>query len=211
MTRVKICGITRVEDAQSAVEAGADALGFIFIPHTPREVDPPHAAAIVRSLPPFVTTVGVFADRPAEELESIASLCGLTAVQLVGEEDPEYCVKLRHPVIKGIRVRTAADVARASAYRNTQAILLDAFVEGHRGGTGALFPWEWARGASRYGRIIVAGGLTPANVRHVVQELHPYAVDVSSGVEVSPGRKDPDKIRKFIAEVRRADFSSLDA
>lgn len=207
MTRVKICGITRLEDARAAVEAGADALGFVFIPETPRAVDAPHAATIIRSLPPFVTVVGVFADRPAEEVESIASFCRLTAVQLVGQEDPEYCLKLRYPVIKGIRLRTAADVAHASAYRSLSAILLDTFMEGHLGGTGAVFPWEWARGASRHGRIIVAGGLIPENVGDVVQNLQPYGVDVSSGVEVSPGRKDPDKVRRFIAEVRRADLS----
>ena len=209
MTRIKICGITREEDAHAAVEAGADALGFIFIPDTPREVDPTEAARIVRSLPPFVTAVGVFADRPREEVESLAGLCGLTAVQLVGGEDPEYCLKLHYRVIKGIRVRAEADVTKASVYGGVHAILFDAFTEGHLGGTGVVFPWEWAQGTSRYGRIILAGGLTPDNVGRVVHELCPYAVDVSSGVEFSPGRKDPDKMRNFIAEVRRADDRSL--
>ena len=206
MTRVKICGITTAEDAADAVEAGADALGFIFVPGTPRAVLPEAAERIVADLPPFVTTVGVFVDRPLQELLDIAARCRLQAVQLHGEESAEVarCIPLR--VIKGIRVKDAESLRPIGSYP-AHAFLLDAFVEGVPGGTGSVLPWDLAARAKGRAPIILSGGLRPENVDRAVRLVRPYGVDVSSGVEMRPGRKDRQKVREFIAAVRRADQS----
>ena len=199
--RVKICGITNAKDAEMAVEAGADALGFIFVAGTPRYIDPDAARAIVNDLPPFVSPVGVFADHPVEEVERVMDRCGFRTVQLHGSEAPEYCRHLAVSVIKTFRVKSGGPPPPFEAYR-VHAFLLDTFVEGRLGGTGQTFSLEVASSAKAFGRVIIAGGLNPDNVAQVIREVHPYAVDVSSWVESKPGRKDPQKLRDFIASVR---------
>ena len=201
--RIKICGITNGKDAELAVEAGADALGFICVAGTPRTVDPDTARGIIGDLPPFVTPVGVFADHPVAEVERLIASCGFRAAQLHGSESPEYCRRVTGSVIKAFRVGGSHALPPLEAYR-VHAFLLDAFVEGKLGGTGTPIPLELASYAKAFGRVIVAGGLTPGNVAQVIRRVHPYAVDVSSGVEAAPGRKDPQKLRDFIASVRGA-------
>jgi phosphoribosylanthranilate isomerase len=196
--RVKVCGITNLADALVAVEAGAHALGFIFAP-SPRQVAPEQAAEIIDGLPPFVQTVGVVVDQDVEE---ILSRCSLDAVQFHGTEPPETLASAP-PVrrIKAFRVADTGDLESMADYACVaDAFLLDARVEGLAGGTGHTFPWHLAREARRYGRpIILAGGLTPENVRRAIEIGGPDAVDVSSLVEVSPGRKDPLRVRQFVA------------
>jgi phosphoribosylanthranilate isomerase len=204
MIRVKICGITSREDAWVAVEAGADALGFIFVEGTPRWIEPDAAAAIVVEMPPFVTTVGVFVDRIPEEVESIAASSGISLAQLHGTEPPEECGRLRVPFVKAIRIRGEADVAAMHRYKQARAFLLDTYVPDRHGGTGRSFPWEIAARAARESRIILSGGLTPETVAKAVAQVRPYAVDVCSGVESSPGRKDHRKVREFIEQAKQA-------
>jgi len=204
MTRVKICGITVAEDAAVAVEAGADALGFVFVPGTPRCISEGQAAGIVETLPPFVTAVGVFMDQPLEQVLDIAARCRLQAVQLHGDETEAFSRRIPLKVIKAIRVRNPESLRILPAYPAC-AFLLDAFVEGQPGGTGRSIPWEWAVQATRGARIILSGGLQPDTVAGAVHRVRPYGVDVSSGVEIRPGRKDHQKVREFIAAVRHAD------
>lgn len=206
MTRVKICGITSVQDAAAAVDAGADALGFVFVPGTPRVISPEVAEQIVAGLPPFVTTVGVFVDQPLEEILSVIIRCRLQAVQLHGNEPETFSRRIPVKVIKAIRVRDAADLRGIGTYP-AHAFLLDAFVEGQPGGTGTTISWDLARQAIGRVPVILSGGLRPENVAQAVRAVRPYAVDVSSGVETSPGRKDHRKVREFIAAVREADRS----
>lgn len=206
VTRVKICGITSAEDAAAAVEAGADALGFVFVPGTPRIVHPDVAQRIVMDLPPFVTTVGVFVDQPLEDVLRIADHCRLQAVQLHGDEPEAFSRRIPIRVIKAIRVRDAQDLRPIATYP-AHAFLLDAFVEGRAGGTGTPIPWDLARQAKGKVPIILSGGLRPETVARAVRAVRPYGVDVSSGVETSPGRKDREKVREFIAAVREADCS----
>jgi phosphoribosylanthranilate isomerase len=201
LTRVKICGITHLADALTAVEAGADALGFVFVPNTPRFVKPDQVAAIVAELPPFVTTVGVFVSIDSEKIRTIVEQCRLDAVQLHADVPPEFCRALHRRIIKAVRVKDESSLSVLSDY-DVNAFHLDAYVEGKMGGTGHVFDWDLALKAKNYGQIIVAGGLNPDNVAQAVRHVKPYAVDVSSGVESQPGRKDPDKVRKFIDAVR---------
>ncbi len=201
MTRVKVCGITRREDALRAADLGVDALGFVFYPPSPRFIRPEEAAEIIRALPPFVARVGVFVDRPAAEIHSIASECALTAVQLHGKEAPDFCERFRVKVIKAFRVRDGRLPPEIDQYR-TDAILLDTYQEGIPGGTGTPFSWEAARKAKPYGRIILAGGLDCGNVREAMEAVRPYAVDVSSGVEEAPGRKDAKRMAEFVNKVK---------
>jgi phosphoribosylanthranilate isomerase len=201
MTRVKVCGITTSDDALRAADLGVDALGFVFHPESPRYLPPSEAAKIIRNLPPFVDTVGVFVDCPFEEIEAIVAACCLTAVQLHGGESPEFCEQFRVKVIKAFRVKESGLPPEIERYR-TDAFLLDAFVKGVPGGTGRTFPWEVAREAKRHGRIILAGGLDCDNVRKAVETVRPYAVDVSSGVEAAPGRKDPKRLTEFVTRVK---------
>ena len=205
MTRVKVCGITSREDAVAAVEAGADALGFVFVPGTPRCVHPEVAERIVGGLPPFVTSVGVFMNQPLEEVLRITARCGLQAVQLHGDEPEEYSRRIPLRVIKAVRVRDAESLRILPTYP-AHAFLLDAFVEGQAGGTGTPISWELAVQAKGHAPIILSGGLRPDTVGPAVRRVRPYGVDVSSGVEVSPGRKDHQKVREFIAAVRQADL-----
>lgn len=206
MMRVKICGITSHEDAWAAVEAGTDALGFIFVEGTPRYIEPEAAAAIIARMPPFVATVGVFVDRTPEEIEQIVGVSGVGLVQLHGLESPDICGHLRIPFIKAIRIQGEGDLEALHRYPQAKGFLLDTYVAGQSGGTGRTFPWEIAAKAARQFRVILSGGLTPDNVALAVTQVRPYAIDVCSGVEVSPGRKDHHKVREFIDQARKADM-----
>lgn len=204
MVRIKICGITNLEDALLAAELGADALGFIFYPPSPRKVAPEEARAIIGQLPPFVSTVGVFVDEDAALVNKLAARLGLDWVQLHGQESPEYCRTLERRVIKGFRIKDNSSLADLAAYRGAaQALLLDTYKKGKTGGTGETFDWRLANEARPYGPIILAGGLTPENVAQAIATARPQAVDVASVVEVAPGKKDPEKLRKFFAAIRR--------
>lgn len=208
MTRVKICGITQVEDARDAVLLGASAIGLNFFDQSPRYVDPDRALEIIESLPPFVTVVGVFVDHPSpQSVEDFAMSLGLNAVQLHGKETPDYCSMIQSvKVIKAFRVDSAF---RVEMLRNcpAEAFLLDAYSPIEFGGTGKTFNWNQVAGADAFGPIILAGGLTPENVREAVEQLHPFAVDVSSGVESTPGKKDYEKMRRFIEAVQKTDLA----
>lgn len=207
MTKVKVCGITTGEDAKSAVDLGADALGFVFYPPSPRYIPPEEAREIIRGLPPFVATVGVFVDCPFEEVHDVVTTCGLSAVQLHGSEAPEFCSRFRVKVIKAFRVQDSELPGDLGRYR-TDALLLDTYRKGMPGGTGTPFCWEVAVAAKRFGRVILAGGLTCKNVRQAIETVRPYAVDVSSGVERAPGKKDPIRLARFLREVSAfPDFS----
>ena len=201
MVRVKICGITDVEDALHAVGAGADALGFVFHDKSLRYVSPEHAKEIIGALPSFVQTVGLFVNSEAGFINGISDRCGLDIVQLHGDEPPEYCELIRRRVIKAFRVRDVKSLDTVRNYR-VAGILLDAYSPHAYGGTGLTFDWEFARRVSEHGPIILAGGLTPDNVREAVNKVTPYAVDVSSGVESDPGRKDPQKVSDFIRRAK---------
>lgn len=205
MTRVKICGITSVEDAAAAVDAGADALGLVFVPGTPRYVPPDAAARILERVPPLVATVGVFVDHPLEEVVRIAAALRLHAVQLHGHESEAYSRRIPVPVIRALRVRDATGLQPVETYP-AHAFLLDAYVEGVPGGTGTPIPWELALRAKGRTPLILSGGLRPETVGEAVRLVRPYGVDVSSGVEMSPGRKDHRKVREFVVNVRQADL-----
>ncbi len=204
--RVKICGITRLEDALAAVDAGADALGFVFVPGTPRFITAEAAAGIISALPPFVSTVGLFVNASEDTIDSHLRISRVQSVQLHGDESPEDSMKWlgRVRVLKAFRVRGPETIQRLADYRfAADAFLLDAFVPGAHGGTGARFDWELALAAKSAGRpLILAGGITPQNVAEAVARVRPDAVDVSSGVESSPGKKDAAKIRALIQAVR---------
>ncbi len=206
MTRVKICGITNHEDAQWAAQCGADALGFNFA-ESPRRIEPDRARDILARLDPFVTGVGVFVNSPAEEVKRILDLTGCAVAQLHGEEPEEYIDALSpYAVVKAIRVGGALDESELARYKGVRAILLDTYVKGRAGGTGKRFdPGTAARVVQEGWRVIMAGGLTPENVREVVSLVRPYGVDVSTGVESAPGKKDAEKVARFIAAVRAAD------
>jgi phosphoribosylanthranilate isomerase len=201
MVRVKICGITSPEDALMAVEAGADALGFVFFQGSPRCISIEQAAAIIRRLPPFVQTVGLFVNEELALVNSIADQCRLDLVQLHGEEAPEYCDNVRRRVIKAFRVKDHS-VLESMANYHVAACLLDAWSPVMHGGTGTTFNWEIAARAASLQRIILAGGLTPENVAGAVAAVKPYAVDVSSGVESAPGKKDAGAVTSFIRATR---------
>jgi phosphoribosylanthranilate isomerase len=204
MVRIKICGITNLEDALLAADLGADALGFIFYPQSPRQVAPESARAIIAQLPPLVTTVGVFVDEDAAAVRDLAVRVGLDWVQLHGRESSDYCRSLGRRVIKGFRVQDQHSLLALAAYRGAaQALLLDTYKKGQIGGTGATFNWALAREARKYGPIILAGGLTPDNVVQAIAAARPQAVDVASGVEAAPGKKDPEKLKRFFTAVRR--------
>lgn len=201
MARVKICGITNSEDALVAADAGADALGFVFYPPSPRYITPDQAAGIIARLPPFIQSVGLFVDHSPDMINQTVELCGLDLVQLHGDESPGFCKLVKSRIIKAIRVRNETSLESMFSYE-VSAFLLDAWSPLAHGGTGLTFDWELAVAASGKGRIILAGGLTPENVADAVKRVHPYAVDVSSGVEASAGKKDPDRIREFIKRAK---------
>jgi phosphoribosylanthranilate isomerase len=203
---VKICGITNWTDARRAIENGADFLGFNFYPGSPRYIPPGKARAIVQRLPKGVAAVGVFVNEPEEKMLGIARSVGLDYLQLHGDETPELVAHLRRelPVIKAVRVRRPFRAAQVSRYRGADALLLDGFDRRLRGGTGKTFDWKLARRARSYGNIFVAGGLAPENVGEAIRVAEPYAVDVSSGVEATPGKKDPARLKAFALAVREA-------
>lgn len=203
--RVKICGITNLEDALAAVDAGADALGFMFYEKSPRHLTAAAAAEIIRRLPPFVTRVGVFVDALESTVRETIALCGLDTLQFHGDEPPEFCRRFAPlKVYKAFRVRGRESLNALTAYE-TDAWLLDSFSPEKRGGSGVSFEWDLAVEAAKLGRpVILAGGLTPANVADAVRRVRPFAVDVSSGVESAPGIKDTAKMREFIRAAREA-------
>ena len=198
-TKIKICGITNLPDAQLAVELGADALGFIFYPKSPRYIKVTAAADICSVLPPFVAKVGVFVDELEYEIEKALAECLLTALQFHGDEPPGFCQKFAAKSIKAIRMRDE-DSLRAAAEYDVDALLLDTYTDDSRGGTGRTFDWSLAVKAKETlaPPIILSGGLTSVNVQEAIRKVRPYAVDVSSGVEREPGKKDPEKLRRFI-------------
>jgi phosphoribosylanthranilate isomerase len=203
--KVKICGITNVEDGIAAAKAGADALGFIFYEQSPRYVAIEKAATIIRDLPPMIVKVGLFVDAEEEVVYRAIRECGLNLLQFHGAESPEYCVQFGLMSMKAFQVRDAESLARLSDFK-TDAWLLDAYSPGKLGGTGETFNWDLAIEARKLGRpIFLAGGLTPENVAEAVRHVEPYAVDVSSGVEASPGKKDHGKVKAFI-DAAKADW-----
>jgi phosphoribosylanthranilate isomerase len=185
-----------------AVQAGADALGFVFFEKSPRYLYPERAAEIIAGIPPFVQVVGLFVNAPLDFVNATADRCGLDIIQLHGEESPSYCQSVRRRVMKAFRVRGMESLAALADYR-VAGYLLDAYSPNSYGGTGERFDWDCAVAAKGKGPIILAGGLDPENVAQAVQRVAPFAVDVSSGVELSPGRKDPEKVRNFIRNAKK--------
>jgi phosphoribosylanthranilate isomerase len=202
MIRVKVCGITNLEDALAAAELGADALGFVLAA-SPRQVTPENLRHLVAELPPLVLKVGVFVDSPLEEVRRVMSDCGLNLAQLHGSESPEYCEALFPRAIKAFQVKDATVLKQLPLYR-ASAYLLDGYHSKLKGGSGQSFDWEIARQAKGLGRIILSGGLTPENVAQAIAIARPYGVDVSSGVEASPGKKDHRKLAAFIQAVKES-------
>ena len=208
-TRIKICGITNARDAALAVAAGADAVGVIFAP-SPRQVTVEEAVAALAQVAPPVARIGVFVDPTPEEVAAAVAECGLTAVQLSGHETPSLCDAVAVPVLKAIHIGMDFDSEGLEPYRgHAAALLLDTLVPGKMGGTSQAFDWHSLGVLPGWAPSFVAGGLHPDNVAACVDALHPYAVDVSSGVEASPGVKDADKIDAFCAAVRDADLKGL--
>jgi len=205
VVKVKICGITNKEDAFFAVDFGADALGFIFYPLSPRNITPLQAKKIIKMLPPFIDRVGVFVNENPLKVKEISSFCGLTTLQFHGDESPSYCSFF--PCYKVIKSFSIKDRLPSSLLKyRVDAILLDAFCEGKRGGTGKTFRWDLALEVKDFGfPLIISGGLSPGNVRGAIEKVRPYAVDVASGVEEKPGKKSKDKLREFILKVRECD------
>ena len=205
LTKIKICGITNLEDALAAVEFGADAIGFAFVPNTPRYVEPAKAEGIIAQLPPFVTTVGLFVNESEEHIRRVADQCKLNVLQLHGQEPPDFCLLFNRKVIKAFRIKDKESLINLPKY-TVSAYLLDTYVKGAMGGTGVTFDWKLASDAKKYGLVILAGGLNPENVAQAIQQVRPYGVDVSSGVEAKPGKKNHRKMKDFIeaAKVVRA-------
>jgi phosphoribosylanthranilate isomerase len=203
--RVKICGITNLDDAAAAASFGADALGFIFWEKSPRHIKAEAAARIISELPPFITKVGVFVNETLDNIRRTVEI-GLDCVQLHGDETVEFASLVREAtglnIIKAVRIKDARDIEGIERYR-ASAYLLDTFKPGARGGTGERFDWDIAIEAKGKGRIILSGGINPDNVSDAVEKVKPYAVDVGSGVELRPGKKDHEKIKSFIEKVKR--------
>jgi len=202
--KVKICGITNVEDAQAAAAAGADLIGFVFYEKSPRFVTVEQAAAIAETVSPWVVRVGLFVDAPPALVGEAASACGLQLLQFHGDETPEYCRQFGAMSMKAFRVKDADTIQRLPEFR-TDAWLLDAYVPGQLGGTGHSFNWDLAVEAVKLGKpVFLAGGLTTENVGEAVRKVRPYGVDVSSGVESAPGKKDHAKVKAFIEAAKGA-------
>jgi phosphoribosylanthranilate isomerase len=206
-TRVKICGITNEEDARAAVEAGADALGFVFYRESLRRVEPAVVERIVAGLPPFVLPVGVFVNEDVQRVRRVMDDCGLVLAQLHGDETAAYCEALGRPVLLAVRLRSRGDFLALAEYRGrarVRGFVVDAHADGAYGGTGRTADWDLAAEAAKAAQVLLAGGLTPENVGEAIARVGPYGVDVSSGVESRPGKKDHDKIRAFMTAVRLA-------
>jgi phosphoribosylanthranilate isomerase len=197
---IKICGITRAEDAALAVALGASALGFVFWPGSPRAIDPHRARAIAASLPPFVTTVGVFVNQPAGFINSVSNLVGLGVVQLHGDEDPAFAAVVKRPVLKAVNL--PAGSAAINRWSDRSMLLVDAHDPVRRGGTGTTADWGLAAQLSRQRPIVLAGGLTPDNVADAIAWVQPFGIDVSSGVEQAPGIKDHHRMRALFEQLR---------
>lgn len=203
MVKVKICGITNLDDAMAAADFGADALGFVFFKKSPRYISPANAKKIIKKLPPFISTVGVFVNEDKNTIKKTVSQAGIDIIQLHGEEPLGAC-NLSKPVIKAIRVKSLENLDLVSKYRDkVSAFLLDTYTSDVFGGTGQIFNWDIAVEAKQFGRIILAGGLTPANTEKAIRWVHPYAVDVSSGVEAEKGKKDHRKMKLFTERAKR--------
>ena len=203
MTKVKICGITSLRDAWTAIDAGADALGFVFYAKSPRRATALEARAIIRTLPPMVTTVGVFVSETADVVNEAAAFCKLGMVQLHGSEKPALAGEIKVPVMRAISVRTVRDVAGAAEW-HVPLFLFDAFSEAGPGGTGKRMPLAALKAAPAGVPYFVAGGLNPANVAAVIRRTRPYGVDASSGLEKAPGWKDAEKVKRFIRAAKLA-------
>jgi phosphoribosylanthranilate isomerase len=201
--KVKICGITNLDDALAAVEYGADALGFVFYPKSPRFVSTDNVSKITAQLPPFVITVGVFVNEKPKKIKEIMTSANLKALQLQGDETPQDC-SIWTPTIKAFRVKDFIDLDPLAHYQGISAYLLDTYAPSSYGGTGQIFNWDIALEAKRFGKIILAGGLTPDNVEKAVSWVKPYAVDVSSGVEAEKGKKNLLKVKEFIERAKAA-------
>lgn len=200
-TKIKICGITNTEDAKAAVDFGADALGFIFYKKSKRYVDPGVARSIISSLPPFITPVGVFVNQELDEISEVKKTAGFQVAQLHGDETPDFVSSIPFKVIKAVRISDKSDLDKVAQY-SSQAILFDTYSEKEYGGTGKSFDWGILKDFSSTKNIILSGGLNPENVLEAVRIVKPYAVDVSSGVEEEPGKKDHLKIKKFIEAIK---------
>jgi phosphoribosylanthranilate isomerase len=205
MVRVKICGITNWADAKIAIDAGADALGFNFYAKSPRRVSASHARQIIQRMPRTVSAVGIFVDAPAAEIMRTAKAAKLGVVQLHGDESPRTVARLARelPVIKAFRVGPSFRVRDLQKYGDAAAFLLDGFDAKVRGGSGKRFDWSVARQAKRFAPVILAGGLTKQNAVAAIRQAQPFAIDICSGVEASPGKKDAEKLRAFMATVKR--------
>ena len=203
-TRIKICGITRQEDADVAVAAGADALGFVFYAPSPRNVSVEQASEVIRGLPAFVTSTALFVNAEPEFVQRVIDETGIDLLQFHGDEDVAYCEQFSRPYMKAIRMKPEVDVAaECQRYSSASAVLLDAYRPGVPGGTGESFDWDRIPAEVR-SSIVLAGGLNPDNIRRAVETVCPFAVDVSGGVEASKGIKDKEKVEKFTQEVNRA-------
>lgn len=203
-TRIKICGIGNADDALAAVDAGADAIGLVFYPPSPRAVSEDQAASIIRALPPFVTRVGLFVNEDQARVKHLSDMLGLDCLQFHGDETAEYCSGFHQSYMKAIRVRQAEDIPLAiQGYPGASGLLLDAYKAGVPGGTGERFDWRWVP-ENGLG-LVLAGGLNPDNVSAAIRTARPYAVDVSSGVEDAPGKKSAAAMRAFTAAVKAAD------
>ena len=202
--RIKVCGITRRDDALLAADLGASAVGFVFWPPSPRYVEPVHAAAIARELPADVAPVGVFVDSPVDDVRRIAAEVGLSAVQLHGDEPPTLCDGLPYRVLKAVAVAGEATLDAADRVPARITVLLDARDPIRKGGTGRTVDWRVAAAVAARRRIFLAGGLCPENVGTALRTVRPYGIDVSSGIEARPGRKDAGRLRDFFEEVARA-------
>jgi phosphoribosylanthranilate isomerase len=199
--KIKICGMTNIDDALLAVDLGADALGFIFYKESKRYIRPERAHEIILKLPPFVTKVGVFVNQGLDEIKNIKEEAGFDIFQLHGDESPDFCKRLGREVIKTIRVREDIDPKGIESY-HVQAILFDTYSAKGYGGTGKSFSWEILENLNASKRIILSGGLSPGNVAEAIRIVNPYGVDISSGVEDYPGKKNPEKLKKFIEAAR---------
>jgi phosphoribosylanthranilate isomerase len=205
-TRIKICGLTREEDVDAAVAAGADALGFVFYPPSPRHVTAQRAVELVRRIPPFVEVVGLFVNEPPEVVQAVCAALPISILQFHGDEDAAYCRQFSRPYLRAARVRPELDLVEfARSFPDARGLLLDAFVEGYGGG-GHVFDWTLIP-PDLPGFLVLSGGLTAANVGDAIRRVRPVAVDVSSGVEMGKGIKDHSKIAAFVAAVRKADES----
>jgi phosphoribosylanthranilate isomerase len=210
-TRIKMCGMTREKDVEAGVNLGLDALGFIFYEKSPRNVFPDFVRAIISKTPPFVDCVGVFVDRNREEVEEIVEYCGLSHAQLHGKEDPKYCERVERfaspcHVIKAFRIGNTSRKEDFTPYNDlVHGYLLDTYEKGNAGGTGSTFDWNIIERLELQRPMILAGGLSPANVEEAICNASPFGVDVNSGVEIEPGIKDHSKISEFVRKVRLAD------